>query len=65
MYCPRLPDEPMTKEKILCPELWNITYDDIFRIGAHLVGYADDVAARNVEEVKRKLESKELKLTTD
>ena len=34
---------------ILGPELWNITYDDIFCIempdGAHLVGYADDVAA--------------------
>ena len=43
--------------------MWNITYDEIFRIeipyGDHLIGYADDVAsiivARKVEEDKRKV----------
>ena len=48
---------------ILGPDLWNISYDDIFRIEmpdeTHLIGYADDVAAvivaRNMEEVRRKL----------
>lgn len=48
---------------ILGPDLWNITYDDLLRIempdGAHLVGYADDVAvvieARDTEAAQRKL----------
>ena len=48
---------------ILGPNLWNITYDDIFCIemidGAHFIGYADDVAAiivaPNVEEAKKKV----------
>ena len=65
--------EPGTKEKkshvwyssgsILATDLWNMTYDDIFRIempdGAHLIGYTDDVAAlivaRNVEEAKNEV----------
>lgn len=48
---------------ILGPDLWNISYDGILRMGmpdnTHLVGYADDIAAvitaRNVEEAQRKL----------
>lgn len=48
---------------ILGPDLWNITYDEIFNIempeDTFLVGYADDIAAvikaRNVVEAKRKL----------
>ena len=48
---------------ILGHDLWNITYDDIFRIemqdSAHLIEYADHVAAiivaRNVEEAKIKV----------
>ena len=51
------------QESIVSPDLWNITYDDIFCTerpdGAHLIGYADDVAtiivARNVGESKRKV----------
>ena len=42
---------------IIGSNLWNVTSDEIFRIempdGAHLAGYADDVVAWNVEEVKQ------------
>ena len=69
---------------ILGPDLWNIIYDDIFRVempdGTHLVGYADDIAVIIVAEMskrlkerfnqliirtKKKLEDRELKLTTE
>ena len=48
---------------VLGPEIWNISYDGIFRIpmpdDTFLVGYADDIAAvitaRNTEEAQRKL----------
>lgn len=48
---------------ILGPDLWNVSYDEIFDIelphDTFLVGYADDIAAvimaRDVEDAKRKL----------
>lgn len=57
---------------ILGPDLWNVTYDDIFRIemptGTFLVGYADDVAAvitaRNTEEAERRLRQVMIRTTT-
>ena len=53
---------------VLGPDLWNVNYDEILTEhmpeGTFLVGYANDITARNTQEAQRKLRRIMLKTKT-